>query len=66
MREVSAKFHMLGYRRKKSVFRIYEREPVTKARFQKVLSEGSNFDNVFLVDEERKDPNTTLSGPSYR
>ena len=25
---------------------------------------GSNFDNVFLVDEERKDPNTTISGPS--
>ena len=31
---------------------------------------GSNFDNVFffsfLVDEGRKDPNTTISGPSWR
>ena len=40
------------------------------ARIQKVLSEGSNFDNVFLFlfflkfDEGRKDPNTTVSGPS--
>ena len=25
---------------------------------------GSNFDNVFLVDEGREDPNTTISGPS--
>ena len=32
---------MLGYRRKKSVFRIYEREPITKARIQKFLSEGA-------------------------
>ena len=37
------------------------------ARIQKVLSEGSNFDNVFcccfLVDEGREDANTTISGP---
>ena len=25
----------------------------------------SNFDNVFLVDEERDDPNTTKSWPSW-
>ena len=25
---------------------------------------GSNFDNAFLVDEGRKDQNTTISGPS--
>ena len=25
---------------------------------------GSNFDNVFFNDEGRKDPNTTISGPS--
>ena len=25
---------------------------------------GSNFDTVFLVDDEREDPNTTISGPS--
>ena len=31
---------------------------------QKVLSEGSNFDNFFLVYEVRKDPNTTGNGPS--
>ena len=24
---------------------------------------GSNFDNVFSVDERREDPNTTISGP---
>ena len=24
---------------------------------------GSNFDYVFLVDEGREDPNTTISGP---
>ena len=26
---------------------------------------GSNFDNVFLVDERRKDKNTTISEPSW-
>ena len=35
---------------------------------QKVLSRGggggSNFDNFFLVDDGREDPNTTISGPS--
>ena len=34
---------------------------------QKVLSPGgggSNFDNFFLVDDGREDPNTTISGPS--
>ena len=25
---------------------------------------GYNFDNDFLVDDEREDPNTTISGPS--
>ena len=25
---------------------------------------GGNFDNVFLVNDEREDPNTTKSGPS--
>ena len=35
------------------------------ARIQKVLPEGSDFDNVFfLVDEVRDDPNTTISGPT--
>ena len=36
------------------------------ARIQKVLSEGSNFDNVFFfaVDEGREDPSTTIIGPS--
>ena len=35
------------------------------ARIQKVLTEGSAFDNVsFLVVEGREDPNTTISGPS--
>ena len=34
------------------------------ARFRKVLSKGSNFDNVFLVEEGREDPNITKSGPS--
>ena len=35
------------------------------ARIQKVLSQGSDFDNVFfLVDEVRDDPNTTISGPT--
>ena len=35
------------------------------ARIQKVLTEGSTFDNVsFLVVEGREDPNTTISGPS--
>ena len=29
-------------------------------RIQKVLSEGFNFNNVFLVDEGREDPNTTI------
>ena len=35
---------------------------IAHARIQKVLSEGSNFDNVFLVDEGREDQNTTISG----
>ena len=35
------------------------------ARIQKVLSEGSKFDNVcFLVDEGIEDPNVTINGPS--
>ena len=36
------------------------------ARIQKVLPEGSDFDNVFffLVDEVRDDPNTPISGPT--
>ena len=35
------------------------------ARIQKILSEGSNFVNVFLVDEERiKDPYNPKSGTS--
>ena len=38
------------------------------ARIQKVLSDGSNSENVccflFLVDEVREDPTTTKSGPS--
>ena len=29
-----------------------------------LLERGSNFDNVFLVDEGREDPSTTISGPS--
>ena len=35
-------------------------------RIQKVLPEGSDFDNVFffLVDEVRDNPNTTISGPT--
>ena len=35
-------------------------------RIQKVLPEGSNFDNVvfFLVDEGRDDPNTVISRPT--
>ena len=28
------------------------------------FSEGSNFDYVFLFDNRREDPNTTISGPS--
>ena len=32
---------------------------------RKFCQRGFNFDNVFkLVDEERKDPNTTISEPS--
>ena len=36
------------------------------ARIQKILPEWSDFDNVFvfLVDEVRDDPNTTISGPT--
>ena len=38
------------------------------ARIQKVLSEGSNFNFLFLFsfffDEGRKDSNTTITGPS--
>ena len=33
-------------------------------RTKKVLSEGSKFDKVFLADEGRMDPNTTISEPS--
>ena len=39
----------------------------THVRIQKVLSEGSNFNFLFLFscfDEGRKDSNTTISGPS--
>ena len=36
------------------------------ARIQKVLSEGIHLNSdSFLVDEGRKDPNTTKSGPSF-
>ena len=31
----------------------------------KVLSEWFTFDNGFLVDEGKDDPNTTISGPSW-
>ena len=31
---------------------------------KKICQRGSNFDNVFLVDEGREDPSTTISGPS--
>ena len=31
----------------------------------KVLSEWFTFDNDFLVDEGRDDPNTTISGPLW-
>ena len=31
---------------------------------QKILSEGLNFDNFYLVDEGKEDPNTTISGSS--
>ena len=36
------------------------------ARIQKVLLEGSAFDNVFffLVDKVRDNPNTIISGPT--
>ena len=44
------------------------------ARIQRILSEGSNFDNVFffffffffLFDDGRKDPNTTISEMAFR
>ena len=32
-------------------------------RSQKVLQVGVHFDNFFLVDDEREDPSTTISGP---
>ena len=32
------------------------------AGIQKVLSEGSSFDNHFFVDKGREDPSTTISG----
>ena len=41
---------------------MYLNNCFTHARIQKVLSEGTNFDNVFLVDMGRWDPNTTISG----
>ena len=31
---------------------------------RKLGQRGSNFDNVFLVDKGREDPNATISGPS--
>ena len=31
---------------------------------RKFCQRGSNFDNVFLVDEGREDPSNTISGPS--
>ena len=34
------------------------------AGIQKVLSEGVQFDNIFLVDKGRDDPSTTISGLS--
>ena len=33
-------------------------------RSRKFNQRGSNFDVFFLFDEGRKDPNTTISGPS--
>ena len=33
------------------------------ARIQKVLSGRGSYCDVFLVDERREDPNTTISGP---
>ena len=32
----------------------------THARIQEVFQRRSNFDNFFLVDEGREDPNTTI------
>ena len=32
---------------------------------RKFFSEGSDFDNVLLVDEGREDLNTTISGPMF-
>ena len=34
------------------------------ARIQKILSEGSKFDNFILVDEGWENQNTAVSGPS--
>ena len=31
---------------------------------RKFCQRGSNFDKVFLVDEGREDPSTTIRGPS--
>ena len=31
---------------------------------RKFYQRGSNFDNIFLVDEGREDPNRLISGPS--
>ena len=31
---------------------------------RKFYQRGSSFDNAFLVDEGREDPNTAISGPS--
>ena len=42
---------------------------IVHVRIQKVLSEGSKFDNVsflfyfFLIDDGIEDPNTTINGP---
>ena len=42
------------------VVRMYRRQ----VRIQKVLSEGSNFNNVFFLIDKGEDPYTTISGPS--
>ena len=32
---------------------------------ERFCERGSNFDKIFLVDEWREDPITTISGPSF-
>ena len=54
----------LSYFKNKTVSCVWYMLLWLHARIQKVLSVVSNFDNVFLVDEGRKDPDTTIRGPS--